>query len=288
MPVPPARYRLAPVVSRHVEESRRMIQAAAESVAPRRAVVLGAGNCAEIPLASLAARFDEIVINDVDEKLLAQGLAAAGLDEASRAKIRLHVADLTGVTETLLAKIASALAETLGAEAALESMARLLDDEPLPGARIEGAYDLVIASCVLSQLHFALLHRAGDLFAQRFPGELETLRASVRWTKALFDMARRMESRLIDELAGLAAEGGLIYLSESAQMCYVKLVALDHWETEGTYRMLRTQDITDYLDRRFAPIARGRWHWVVSPPEKVGDVGRMFDVQAVVVRLSGA
>jgi hypothetical protein len=285
VPGPAGVYRLTPVVSRHVEESRRLIQAAAETVEPRRAIVLGAGGCAEIPLAALAARFDEIIVNDVDEKLLAQGLEAAGLAAASRAKIRAHLADLTGVTETLLAKIAATLARADNATAALELMARLVDEQPVGGASFEGKYDLVVASCVLSQLHFGLLHRAADLFEERFPGELETLRSSIHWTKALFDMARRMESRLIDDLADLLAEGGLIYLSESAQMCYVKLTDDDRWETEGTYRMLRSQDITDYLDRRFAAIAHGRWQWVGSPPEKVGQVGRLFDVQAVVLRM---
>jgi hypothetical protein len=283
--VPSGLYRLTPVPSRHVEESRRLIQSAGETVEPRRAVVLGAGNCAEIPLAELAARFDEVVVNDVDQKLLEQGLAAAHLDESSRAKIRVHVADLTGATEPLLTKIEAALKQEAGADAAIELMARLVDDEPVPGAKIEGKYELVVASCILSQLHFALLHRAGDLFEQRFAGQLETLRASVRWTKALYDMARRMETRLIDDLAELLAEGGLIYLSESAQMCYIKLAADGQWETEGTHRMLRTQDITDNLDRRFATIANGRWHWVVSPPEKAGEVGRLFDVQAVVLRM---
>lgn len=283
--VPPGRYRLTPVPSQHVEESRRLIESAGETVEPRRAVVLGAGNCAEIPLAHLAARFDEIVVNDMDEKLLEQGLAAAELDTASREKIRLHVADLTGVTETLLAKIASSLEHAETPEAAIDEIARLVDEEPVPGAQIEGKYELVVASCVLSQLHFALLHGAGNLFESRFPEHLETLRSSVRWTGALYQMARRMEARLIDDLAQLLAEGGLIYLSESAQMCYIKLAADGMWETEGTYRMLRTQDITDYLDRRFATIAQGRWHWVVSPPEKPEDVGRLFDVQAVVLRM---
>jgi hypothetical protein len=281
---PPGVYRLAPVPSEHVDQSRRLILAAAEAVEPRRAIVLGAGNCAEIPLAELAARFDEIVINDVDEKLLDEGLAAAHLDDAAAKKIRCHVADLTGATEPLLEKIAAAIADAAAPDAAIEAISKLVDDEAVPGARLSGTHELVVASCVLSQLHFALLHRAGDLFERRFAGELERLRASVRWTKALYDVARRMEHRFIDDLAGLVAPGGLVYLSESAQMCYIKLASDGMWETAGTYRMLHSQDIADYLDGRFTIAVRARWHWIVSPPTQPGDVGRLFDVQAVVLR----
>ncbi len=94
-----------------------------------------------------------------------------------------------------------------------------------------------------------------------------------------------MEARFIDDLVAHLAERGLIYLSDSPQLCYIKLMPDGQWETEGTYRLLRSKELADYLDRRFAPIAQGRWHWIVSPPEKPGDVGRLFDVQAVVLRV---
>ena len=284
-PRPRDPYQLAPSPSKHVEESRRMILAAGETVHPGRAVVLGAGICEEIPLAELAARFEHVTLNDVDGKLLEQAIAAAKLDPPARAKLDVHVADLTGVTEKLIAKFDAALPSISDPAEAIEEMARLVDEETVAEMPIEGKYELVVASCVLSQLHFAITHRSGERFENRFAGQMEQLRASQRWTTALFGLARRMETRFIDGLIGLLAPGGLIYLSESPQMCYVKLTADGSWETEGTFRMLRTQDISDYVDRRFAIIAHGRWQWVVSPPRHAGQVGRLFDVQAVVLRV---
>lgn len=283
---PPGRpYLLTPVPSRHVQESRRLILAAAETVHPGRAVVLGAGNCAEIPLAELATRFEHLTLNDIDRQLLDEGIAAANLDAAARAKIDVRIADLTGVTQKLIEKIDAALPAVSEPEAAIDLMARIVDDEPLAQMPIDGKNDLVVASCVLSQLHFALAHRAGERFLERFGGEIERLRQSQRWTTAVYNMARRMEGRFVDGLIGLVAQGGLIYLSESPQMCYFRLTGDGHWETVGTHRMLRTQDLTGYVDRRFAIIAHGRWHWVVSPPKQAGQVGRLFDVQAVVLRV---
>jgi len=278
-------YQLAPVASQHVEESRRLILAAAETVYPGRAVVLGAGNCLEIPLTELAARFEQVTLNDVDGKLLEQAIAAAQLERPARAKLEIQVADLTGVTEKLLEKFDAALPSTSDPAEAIEQMARLVDEQEVAAMPIEGKYELVVASCVLSQLHFALAHRSNERFEARFPNQLEQLRNSPRWAAALLGMARRMEARFIDGLVGLLEQGGLIYLSESPQMCYVKLTDDGNWQTEGTFRMLRTQDITDYVDPRFAVIAHGRWYWVVAPPETAGQVGRLFDVQALVLRV---
>ncbi len=281
---PRGKYYLSPTPCQQVQQSRRLILAAAEARGGA-VLVLGAGRCAEIPLAELAVQFERVTINDINAAELEQGIAAAHLDEAARAKLDVRVGDLTNATDRLLDKIDGVLDESGEADAAIEAMAQLLDDEPLAGMPLEGKYDLIVASCVLSQLHFRLLHSASEAFERRFPGAAERLATNVRWTSALYDMARRMEARFIDDLIAHLAEHGLIYLSDSPQLCYIKLTPDGKWETEGTYRLLRSKELGDYLDRRFAVIAQGRWHWIVSPPEKPGDEGRLFDVQAVVLRV---
>jgi hypothetical protein len=282
--VPPGPYTRDPVDCQQVEASRHLIKAAADSAHPGRAAVLGAGNCAEIPLADIAARFEHVTINDVDAAELEKGIAAAHLDDAAKAKLEVRVADLTNVTEGLIAAIEKLLETSADPDDAIEAMSQLVDDAPLEGMPLDDKYDLIVASCVLSQLHFGLLHRADAAFEARFPRQENLLRESVRWTSSLYEMARRMEQRFIDDLAARVAPGGLIYLSDSTQMCYVKRTAEGKWDIEGTYRMLRSQYIADYLDGRFVAVARDRWHWLVSPPQATGDVGRLFDVQALVLR----
>lgn len=279
-------YLLTPVPSQHVEESRALILDAAGKVRPGRVVVLGAGNCAEIPLAELVARFEHVTLNDVNGQLLEGAVAAAALDEQARAKVDLHVADLTGVTETLVEKISTALATIEDPQAAVAVMARLVDAEQVAPLPISGQFDLVVASCLLSQLHFDLVHRCAERFASRYPGRGDQLAGSSLWTTAMFGMARRMEAALIDGIAALVAHGGLVYLSESPQMCYIQLTEAGAWETAGTFRMLRSAEIDDYVDERFAIVTRRRWHWVVAPPQQPGQVGRLFDVQALVLRMA--
>lgn len=276
-------YFLPPIACRHVAQSRRMISAAAASAPQGRALVLGAGACTEIPLAELAARFDHVTLCDVDSAAMQQGVAEARLDAAQRTKIQLKALDLTGLTEPLLAEI-EALPQCEASAELIDRMAALLDvaaPAPLP---IEGRYDLIVASCVLSQLHFGLTHGSAALFLECFPDETSALEQSSRWTAALEGVARRMEEALLSEMLRLLAQQGQIYLSESVQMCFLEAHPSGQWQTEGTYRMLRTTDLADYLDARFVILARERWEWIVWPPTAAGDTGRLFDVQAVVLR----
>lgn len=277
-------YFLPPIACRHVAQSRRMIAAAAASVPPGQALVLGAGACTEIPLAELAARFERVVLCDIDAAAMQQGVADAKLDDEQRAKIELHTFDLTGLTEPLLAEIGSLLPRCEEPAALIKGMAAILDAAtpmPLP---IEGRYELIVASCMLSQLHFGLTHGAASLFVQRFHEQTSALQQSPRWSTALEGVARRMEAALLSEMFRLLHDQGQIYLSESVQMCFVKTHESGQWQTEGTYRMLRTTDLADYVDARFVIVARERWEWIVWPPMAAGDTGRLFDVQAVVLR----
>lgn len=287
-------YRLTPVPSEHVPRSLDLILQAAVTVPGGRAVVLGAGECAEIPLKALAIRFDEVLLVDTNEQLLQKAIADAELDETQRAKVQVRVQDLTGTTRLLLDKVETALGEATDAESAIEATSALLAHQPIVGllppdgkdnAVLPGKFNLVVASCVLSQLHIELLLQAGEAFERRFPGQREQLQTDDRWRAALTGIARRMETRFIDDLAALTAEGGLIYLSESVQMCYITLMTDGQWETPGTYRLLRTADLTDYTDRRFARMGHGRWQWIVAQPTEIGKTGQLFDVQSLVLRV---
>ncbi|MGD9720628.1 MAG: hypothetical protein AB7O59_16505 [Pirellulales bacterium] len=279
-----AAYRLAPLACRHIEHSRAWILRAAQSVEPVRAAILGAGACTEIPLAELAERFGEVVLNDIDERLLREAIAAAELSPTARARLKIVPGDLSGLTQPALAAIGQAISDAADAGTAIDAMAQAVvaaEAAPFP---IPGPFDLVVASCVLSQLHFALTHEAAAIFEQRFPGQADTLRTSSAWQAALYATARQIEEKFIANLAERVSDRGLVCLSESAQMCYVQLAPDGSWQTPGTYRMLRTIDLADYVQGHFQVVERGRWEWVVAPPKVPGETGRLYDVQALVLR----
>jgi hypothetical protein len=265
-----------------------MILRAAHAVQPGRAIVLGAGACEEIPLAELVGRFAEVVVNDVDEQPLRRTVDTLVSGGTERARIDVQIADLSGLTHQALEHIERAIAGAADAPSAIHAMACGLDDVQPSAFPIAGRFDLVVASCVLSQLHFALVHEAAALCEARFPGSADLLQGSDVWKNAVFRTARRMEEKFILDLANLLDQRGQVYLSESAQMCYLQLTRDGRWQTAGTYRMLRTADLSDYVQANFTIVHRGRWEWIVMPPAQVGDTGRMYDVQALVLETGDA
>jgi len=271
---------LRPVVCQHRRESQRLILAVAGRVRTGSAVVLGAGRCQEIPLAELAGRFESVTLNDVARPPL--DVALAGLPSEQAGRVRLRVDDLTGSTAAFLEGVAAYLGRTEDPAEAVEGLAQLADAARPAMPPWGAAHDLVIASCVLCQLHNVACNGAMTRFDARFPGHGPLLRQSRRWVQAVYDLARRMEEAFITGLLGLLAPGGRLYLSETIHGCFVHLSAAGGWMTEGSYRMTRTTRLADYLDARFRVEEQGQWAWVADPPGE-GQVGRVYSVQGLML-----
>jgi hypothetical protein len=278
------RYRLAPIVTQHLENSRAWIARAAGEACGGSALVLGAGPCLDIPLSELLLQFYRVVLNDFDAGLLNQALDSLPAD-ARRERIELAVCDLTAPDE-LLAKVEAILANASDPETALEQLTTAISAFKARPAAIPGIYDLVVASCLLSQLHVMTVQNILASFRQRFGRDVEGLAAAPAWKAALYDLARRMEHKFIDQLAVWLKPEGRCYLSETVQLCYVDLAADGSWETEGSYRMTKSLDLTDYLDERFRVINQGRWQRLDSPPTANAQ-GRLYDVHALLVARDG-
>src|SRR4051812_33919743 len=141
--VPPERYRLSPVVDTHADKSRRLILQAANSVDPKRAVVLGAGACEEVPLVALVDRFDHIVLNDLDilplEKVIAETLS-----EDRRLKTETLIADITGQTDSILGAVERALSLAANVEDAIDGLAAAFTCVPNSSSPLNGKFDLVV------------------------------------------------------------------------------------------------------------------------------------------------
>ena len=251
-----------------------------------RAVVLGAGACREIPLADLVARFDHVTLNDIHPEGVES--AAAQIDPAGREKLAIQIADLTGMVDPIVSKIRQRLSECVDPHSAFDAMAESLEASPSGSFSAMGRFHLVIASCVLGQLHYALTHRSDALLEQRFPGHLEQLRNSPRWVANLRQLARRMKATFLDGLVRSTVAGGFIYLADSVQLCNVHLTSSGRWKTGNTYRMLRSAKLEDVLDDRLTVVERARWEWVGTPPSATKLTGRVYEVQALLLRTKKA
>ncbi|MEX2301375.1 MAG: hypothetical protein WD733_10585 [Bryobacterales bacterium] len=196
----------------HLENSRRRIlEAAAKCERRKTALILGAGNCTEIPLEELARRFDEVMLVDLDEESMAA--AVEELPEELIPKVQLHVEDVTTFAAPLMNRLLQSVTASDTAGQAFERIEEALDKlEPQPSPFRLPEADLVVSSLVLSELHRYPLNYAGRLVRDKFG---ERLTAWPRYES----FRDRLQSIALRDHAGLLARscrrGGLIYFADT-------------------------------------------------------------------------
>jgi hypothetical protein len=300
-----AKYQLTPIADQHRAESHKLILHAADMVKSDSVLILGVGTAEEIPIVDLAARFGKVLLNDIDTASLEATYARLGIPQQDkefllgarsqlerelkyeslsperRAKITLVPADLTGATESLAKSATETLAsETDPASAASALGARREVVQP-PELQHAEKFDLVVASCIVSQLHVPATERIQEAFVAKFPGQLVTLQKSTVWLTALARYAQKTEAALVSSLAGLVSPQGRIVFSESVQAVFFEVSGTGQWLAEGTHRMIRTANLVDLLDARFRVYTKSRWNWVIIA--EGSKRGRAFDVQGLIV-----
>jgi hypothetical protein len=122
----------------HLEASRAAILEGAKLCTQRRRViVIGAGDCRDVPVAELAAQFEEVVLADV-----VLGPELRRLARRSGGRIRAEVWDATGA----LAGLASSWRRMRASQ--VEALLAKADPGPPPG----GEADMVVSANCISQL----------------------------------------------------------------------------------------------------------------------------------------
>lgn len=196
----------------HIEQSRHGILEAARLVRVRgTALVLGAGECREVPLHELARTFDRVVLVDLDEASMTS--AVARLPASLRTRVEIRVSDVTSFAEPLMKATASIVARAKTASWALTELESLYDSihalrryPKLPQA------DLVVSSLVLSELARYPSTYTARLLKESFGTDLAEWRGyGVLW-RNLRDFASEDHAEV---LARLGAPGGVVYFADT-------------------------------------------------------------------------
>lgn len=196
----------------HVAQSNRRILEAA-SMCERRstALVLGAGNCTEIPLEELAGSFEQVVLADLDDASMTA--AVEDLPDELIPKVRVSVGDVTRFAAPLMQRLWRAVEASETAEQAFERIEETFsgleaDDAPptLPEA------DLVVSSLVLSELHRYPLNYAARLMRDKFRKRLAAWDGYEGFRAELQQVALRDHARL---LAAVCRRGGAVYFADT-------------------------------------------------------------------------
>lgn len=280
---PPGRRTLRPLACRHISASHKLIAAATRGLAGQRAMVMGAGSCQEVPLTVLARHFQQVELLDLDASALRSALRA--LDPGLRPRVSARRADLSGLTAAFLPQVDTVLARAPDADSAIDDLAALALGgvfQCRPGSP-PGA-ELVVASCVLSQLGIDLQRQIRHRFARRFPDAgAQCLEASRTWAEAQLQLLHSTQRAFLASLHSLTAPGGRAFLSATVQVGQVAIEPDGQWSTPGWYRMTPERHLGPLIGRDWEILLEAQWPWVASPPGPDGREGLVYRVEALVL-----
>jgi len=158
----------------HLSRSREVVlEGVARCARTDRALVIGAGDCLDVPVEALAARFGEVILADIVVSPVARAIA-----RRHAGRVRCVSWDATGALEKL-----AAVRDTV-----VSAGARRLFEDADPGPPPGGEPDLVVSANCLSQLGLVPGH---SLPAARVDESLPDRLGAVAAKKHLAWLARR-------------------------------------------------------------------------------------------------
>jgi hypothetical protein len=134
--------------------THRLVRGDDPALRSQRLCVLGAGNCADIELPKLCESYAEIHLVDLDREALER--ARDALPKTNRERVRLHGGvDLTGMLDKLARwKLMQITPEEL--------MAHPAQTAETIGQSVDGPFDVVASTCVITQMQLSVLNALTD------------------------------------------------------------------------------------------------------------------------------
>ena len=256
----------------HIDMSHEAIRSSATAALerapqgqPRRALILGAGSCIDIPLRDIAEAFDRTTIVDMSTSALQN--AVSGLPQQSAKKVTLVGADVSGITSGLMNTCARLGEEHTGYgrfAAAAANAVRQTDPyhkQPSFGE----AYDFVCSHLLLSQMGIipaGFLYRTiaepryGMSYNPHDDPEGEPLR------KAFGNLSKAIQLSHIDYLSTIVARTGVVHFADT----YAEIVKDEQTLKDTDFNPIIDQAVPSQISRRFDRLVdRQSWYLRTTP-----------------------
>jgi len=268
----------------HCERNRAFVREAAR-LCPRRdtAVLLGAGQTFDLPLRELVETFTRVRLVDIDGAAVEATLRALSLPPALRARVELEAADLTGINRRLLAGVDGILASAADAREASARLAALCRAYSLAGGPVffseSERPDLVVSSCVLSQIAWSQARYARNAYERRF-GRLAPADAAV-WLLPWHELEARLQQ---DHINALPASGEVAVLTSDVAFHSTVADPAGRERPVGTRTLLLSAATLRDRVPCFVDVTHAAsWQWDLLRPTG-RQAGRRYDVEALVLR----
>jgi len=230
----------------HVRNSRRMLLEGAGRVAsPESVTILGGGSAYNLPLEELARQFDHVRLIDIDADNLQKAISA--LPAECRAKVEIHVADVSGGLATdLVGRALEVIEKAHSSEQAAGDLVPLFggrefeDGGSIPNSDWKASY--VISSCVSSQLTIFPEKAVMKAFNEKFDAELEDDFFLKNGSSRLRTDWVRRHGEL---LSSLVTDGGRVYWADTV----AETPCLEEFGPEALSVMVDV--VVSFLDRAY-------------------------------------
>lgn len=272
----------------HLEQTAGLIGQALRLRSPsvsRSTLVLGAGACTEVPLATLVRNSDEVVLADLDGRSLQQARAELSAP-ALRKAVHLVTDDLSGgislSLDSLLAHQPWATLRSQGAPALFDAVASCLSACPVPdpphcAELAPDNFGLVISSLVLSQLFSYPLLDILDRIQHIAPEAIHEQERHPGYQKAIQAFRTRVISAHLHLLRSLLDTDGLAVL-----FCDLRGFVFDTSSSPLAANHRRTLPLVPHtffalVEQNFTIVEQSEWEWLTDMPT-AGRCGRGYNV----------
>jgi len=242
--------------------AEKALQRTPASEGPRRAIVLGAGNCIDIPVAELAASFDKMTL--VDAHIESVKEAVSRLPGKLIAKINVVGADISGVA----GEIGSVMEQTAQRRTSYAEYARSLaprlnriDPAGKPPDLGED-YTFACSQLVLSQLGGIPFSVLGKRLAEQYemPISNELTPAQVSLLDATTEATIRLQKSHVEYLARLVRSSGTVHLADT----YAEVKK--NSAQQQLLPMVMVGEVQPVIDRHFENLTPLEdWYWPPRP-----------------------
>ena len=259
----------------HIERSHEMILNAMSIAKEGKALVLGCGNCADLPLKELSQKFRFVDLIDMNK---------TNMSSVQANQIIFYQADITGMIRRVRNKL-------LKSTSFLQKDTDFLDHATNCLASIKPSfwngghkYSIVICPGLLTQLQANIRKEIERIFLIRFPKCASLLLEYPTWIKGIWQFARQIESSFIEHIQTLLTPSGIFYLSDTVHVSWLFPLETESCVMYGKWIATKTSRLADYLPGNYHIEKEARWNWARFEQEGPY-IGRLYDVQAVISTL---
>lgn len=242
----------------HFKRSQEEIAQAIQGL-DQTAIIFGAGALNDIPVQSLAERFDRIILVDINLSITEAALRR--FPATVQSKFTITAADLTGILGELTAKVEEIAKKELPYDQFVAQVMDLLPTLERQNFDPQGSFSFVSSSMLASQLGGHLSFYLDKVTEAKYG---KPFTAPEERKNQLEEFILEIQLKHIDDLHRLVAETGKVYFSDhftSRNIIKISLAGFEKTVSGDPAPFPRTTEINAHLQHRFNTLKQENWTW---------------------------